>query len=758
MPLLAAWLLAHAIQEPNRLKIFFDGSPAGESVTTMVAGGAQRSVTHLTIGTIKIDSTVEVWVDQGKITSYSADVLQDKSHLKLDYRPGELSVDGAAGRKTLRYTIPGRYGASLHPALSAEFLRSELPKLENGREDKTTLYLFDVGSEVPCRLQMLPSGLVRIGKQDVGIRRVLIAIGPTEVEYDLDPDGQVVAMDVPSQKLRFIAPGYGSLFDDDPSKHPELSQPVYRTEIVRGLKMRARDRVELVSDLVKPAEAGRFPVILQRTPYGRETAIPLGDYWAKRGYVFVAQDCRGRGDSGGSWDPFVREGKDGADTIAWLARQPWCDGNVGMIGGSYAGTVQWQAAIEKPAALKCIVPQVSTPDAMHNLPYEYGTFFLYGSLWWSKIVDGKKADLRSARKPLANPKGLTKLPLSLVDKAVLGKTNSIYQRWLRRTTIGDWAGFDQLSKMADAQVPALQISGWYDGDGIGTKLNWEAMRRSGRKDQWLVYGPWTHAFNTTTRLGDLDFGPGSRYDLDTLTLRFFDTYLKGKDAGMSGVPKVQAFVTGANKWVSLDGWPASDSTLVTRFLTPGKLVGEPGLSGTAAYTYDPSKDLDADLNERAENIGKVKLPPKGTYVLFQGEPLAKAEAIAGPFEVRLYFRSSAQDTDLFATLLDVAPDGTMRPIGQPGKLRASYRSSLDKPKPLEQDETYAVLLRPWDAAHELGPKHRLALLVNSSLFPIYARNLGTMDPISTAVKSAVQKNVILTGRVTPSRITYRRLW
>ena len=129
-------------------------------------------------------------------------------------------------------------------------------------------------------------------------------------------------------------------------------------------------------------------MILQRTCYGRTKALEA-TFYAKRGYVFVAQDVRGKFDSEGEWKPFVNEARDGYDTVEWCAAQPWSTGNVGMIGGSYLGFVQWAAARENPPHLKCLIPIVSPPDPFFNVPYAYGAFFLQSDTWWTAIVDGK---------------------------------------------------------------------------------------------------------------------------------------------------------------------------------------------------------------------------------------------------------------------------------------------------------------------------------------------------------------------------------
>lgn len=739
------------------MDVFFNGGKVGESTYERLANDAFRATERFAIGPTEIDGTVEGVTRNGRLVRYSFKGHTGSLETALDYASGKLTYLKGGKKGELAYTIAVPTVASLYPQLTGGFL-ADLRDMKPGEERQPRVYLVDAGVEAPVRVKARPEATVRVGERDERVRRFALTFGATEIDYDLSAAGEVVAMDVPGQRLRFLVPGWERLFEDEAAKHPDLSQPTFKTERLSGLRMRTRDGATLVADAVRPVGEGRYPAILERTPYGRETSLELAAYWAARGYVYVAQDCRGRGDSAGAWDPFVHEGPDGYDAVEWVARQPWCDGKVGMIGGSYAGTVQWQAAIERPPALRCIVPQVSAPDAMHNLPYEYGTFFLYGSVWWSRIVSGKSTDLTGAARPLPNPKGFAHLPVGAVDRAVLGRSTPVFQRWVRRPVAGDWAGFDFESRIARSKVPALHISGWWDGDGIGTKLAWEAMRRAGRTDQWLVDGPWTHAFNTTTRLGDEDYGSDARYDLDGLTLRFFDTYLKGRSVGMDAVPRVQAFVTGANRWVAMDGWPASTSTLETLFLTHTGLTPKPGEAGAAVYTYDPAKDTSVAALRRGDASTRVELPRKGTYVLFQGEPLARPAALAGPFEVRLFFKSSAVDTDLFAFLLDIAPDGTMRAIGQPGKIRASYRESLAHPKPLKPGQIATALLRPWDSARELPTGHHIGLLVASSMFPIYARNLGTGEPLATGKRMVKQRNAILTGALTPSRITFRKLW
>ena len=535
------------------MDILFAGEHVGESRFETLDEGRFHSTTTFAIGSTKVDGTVEGRVVGGRLVRYTDEGHQGALGTSLRYGSGKLAYSKGGKQGELAYTVPVAYAASLHPQLSAGFLRS-LGALRTGEERKSSVFLLDVGVVTPVLVKALPLGTVRVGRLDEPVHRYELAYGTVEVEYDLDARGEVVAMDVPGQRLRFLVPGWESLFEDARTKHPELSAPQgpisrpprpHDEDAGRGRPRRGRDPARRRGSLSRD---------LGTTPYGRDTALALADYWASRGYVYVAQDCRGRGDSEGEWDPFVHEGKDGYDAVAWVARQPWCDGRVGMIGGATrepsSGKPRSSAPPRSDASCpRCPLPMRCTICRTSTAPST--STEASGGLGSSRP---RKTDLAKVALPLPHPDGLARLPLGLVDEATLGRSTPVFQSWIRRPFEGDWAGFDFESRLGEADVPALHISGWWDGDGIGTKLAWAAMRRAGRKDQWLVYGPWSHAFNTTTRLGDEDFGPDARYDLDGLTLRFFDTFLKGKEVGMASEPRVRAFVTGSerDRWVSMD--------------------------------------------------------------------------------------------------------------------------------------------------------------------------------------------------------------
>lgn len=760
---------AMAATETYRLKITFAGADAGENVYTISDDGSFTSTTDLSIGSLKLVSKMSGKWAGSTLAEYrfENDSTGTGKKALLVFRDGKLHVTSGKFDKDVPLDVKGLpYFGNLHP----QFTASVLGKVDFTKKTSQEFKAFcpDAGSTLSPKWTPLGEKVTRSGVAKLYDMQLV----PVAATYAMDSSNHIVAFDVPGQKLRFYTPGWESLFTNPLDKYPELSQPNYKYKIDKGVKMKTRDGVTLVLDIVRPDSPGKFPVILERTPYGRSASAAEGPFYATRGYVFAVEDCRGRSDSGGKWDPFVYDRKDGFDTVQWAAKQPWSDGNVGMIGASYGGFVQWEAAVENPPALKCIVPQVSPPDPFFNIPYENGVFFLYGGIWWSKIVAGKEADMSSFMSALPNPNGFKTLPLSKVDKAVLGQTLPFYQEWLKRTSHKDWTGANFQDDMKNIKIPALHVSGWFDGDEIGTMTNWSHMRELGRKNQWLVYGPWTHLFNSTSKIGDTDFGPDAVIDLDSVYLRWFDTWLKHKQVHLEKIPHVQIFVMGANKWVSGSDWPLTQSKKTTWYLgangsaepmiSKGKLLATPPKAQSpTGYTFDPKVDaidkqfVDPDPNHVSFVVNVDKR--LSDSILFKSEPVAKPTTVTGPFVCNLYFSTSAKDTDFFANLYDVLPDGKIKLINEPGKIRCSYLQGWDKQKALKPGKIYHAQIRLWDSAYELKPGHGLAILIRSGMFPMFARNLGTTDPIATATKMVVQKQLIYHDAKHPSSVSFQVL-
>src|SRR6185295_9792684 len=202
-----------------------------------------------------------------------------------------------------------------------------------------------------------------------------------------------------------------------------------RKEFNRRIPM--RDGVKLSVDIYRPDGPGKFPVVLSRTPYDNsgKGQVDLGLFLVKHGYAYVTEDSRGRLDSDGEFTPLVAEGKDGYDTIEWVAAQPWSTGQVGTIGGSYGGWNQWLAAVLGSTHLKAMVSIVTPPDPFLNVPYQNGAFLL-GMVDWMVLVDGRSMQNLSANDL---PSLYRHLPVISTDEAS-GRASRWWADWIRHDT------------------------------------------------------------------------------------------------------------------------------------------------------------------------------------------------------------------------------------------------------------------------------------------------------------------------------------
>ncbi|HEY9502635.1 MAG TPA: CocE/NonD family hydrolase [Pyrinomonadaceae bacterium] len=760
-------------QNVQTMRWKFGGNDAGSSTYTTHPDGTFESSTDLNIAGMTIKSRLTGKLVDGAITEYELVNQQPGAEVQVSAKDGKARLKAGEATREVTYKPSKVLFANLHPILTATWSKV-LDPTKDGIQ-KIDVFILDAAVTLPVEVSKKKTRTADTdGKKQVA-DVYLARLGNVEIDVYLS-DANFAAWDVPSQKLQTIMSGYESFLVDPSTLYPELSQPTMTTKSEKAVRMKMRDGVELVADIVRPADDAKHPVIIERTPYGREILSQLeGDWWAKRGYVHIVQDVRGRNDSSGDWIPFVNERKDGYDAIDWVAKQSWYDGNVGMIGGSYVGWVQWAAAVEAHPALKCIVPQVSPPDLFFNFPIDHGVPMLFGALWWSNFVKDKKVPAVPE-----TPKDLEKLrtlPLSKVDDETLGRDIPFYDAWLAIETPSAFKSASFMADMNKVKIPVLHISGWWDGDGIGTKMNWARMRALGNKDQWLIYGPWTHLFNSGTRLGDVDFGPDAIIDLDSIYLRWFDTWLKNKRVNWDKQPKVRAFVTGVNEWRELGDWPDSRSQEMTFYLSSkgranglasvGELVAvAPKSQAPDHYTYDPAttqipaelKNIKnfADLLSAATTV--VKIDPKDDAVLlYRTSPANEPLEIGGPIELDLHFSTSAKDTDFFAFVVDIDEKGTMRALGQAGKIRARYLSDWEKPSLLQPGKLYKATIELWDSAHQIRKGHRLGVLISSEMFPSYARNLNTGEPISTATRMVPAQQTIYHDTKHPSALRFRVL-
>jgi putative CocE/NonD family hydrolase len=521
-----------------------------------------------------------------------------------------------------------------------------------------------------------------------------------------------------------------------------------------------RDGVVLRANVYRPAD-GRWPVLLTRLPYGKD--LPLGNasldpvQAARRGYVVIVQDTRGRFMSEGDWRPFEAEAQDGVDTIAWAAGLPYADGQVGMYGMSYFGFTQWCAAIQQPPALKAIVPAVTWCDPLNGMAFRGGAVELGSAASWglqmgfdqlARAHRGNLPALGAAIAALAReldelgPAGYASLPLAefgpLRRHAVMDRFFEQLQRPMDRQLLDP---ITIVGKHDRVQVPTFNVGGWYDIFLADTLANFSAMRRLGRPTKLLI-GPWAHTAYAMP-VGELNFGFGAQLsfvnlesDFGRLQLRWFDHWLKGIDTGLLAQPPIRLFVMGANVWRDEQEWPLARAVETPFYLrSDGALSAEPpGQESSDRYTYDPRTPVPTyggallmapEFPTGPRDQRRIEARPD--VLVYTTPPLERDVEVTGPVRVELWACSSAPDTDFVARLVDVYPDGRAYNLTD-GIIRARYRDG-EQPSLLEPGQPYRFTIDLWATSNVFKAGHAIRLQVTSSNFPRWDRNPNTGHPL-----------------------------
>lgn len=715
----------------------------------------------------------------------------------------EMVHEGNTARVTSRgqsQTVELQPNAVLFDNFSPVLMSLPVRAYDRKKGGKQAFPLLITGQMFQGSLEMKETVEKSVGGKDLRLTRFLYALPGVDVSVWADESGKVFWADVPAQHAAYVREGFEVLRQAVPDD-PLLSKPAYSVKVDRNVRIAMRDGTHLAADLYRPDAEGRFPIILSRTPYDRRLIEPQAEYYARRGYVFAAQDCRGRFASEGAWEPFVNEKADGYDTIEWLARQSWSSGKVGMIGGSYLGWVQWLATTQKPPHLATIIPNVAPPEPFYNIPYEHGVFFLFGAIWWADIVESTAgADLAgqlAAFGRIGNKKYnqiLRSLPVIDLDKTVLGRENRYWREWIAHSTDDAyWRRADFYDELKDADIPVFHQSGWFDGDGIGSKLNYQKMVSHGHRNQKLVLGPWGHTDTDSRMFGEWDFGPQAIVDLQRQYLRWFDHWLKGIDNGIEREPLVSIFVMGSNRWLRDNVYPIAGTKFQKWYLTSGgkgNTSGGDGLLGTdlpAAsspadqYSYDPGDptpavDVYPGEDDEANSTTAPSTHPAASrprtteeevklqkayhakltatrrdFLVYTSAPLEKPLTIAGPVSAVIYASSSAADTDWFVRLVEVNKDGQLWSRGE-GRLRASFRNSNQHPQPIKPGDIYEYHLDLWQTGTEVPAGSRLRVEVCSADFPLFSRNLNTGGHSETETRFVTARQTIYHDAGHPSHV------
>ncbi len=520
----------------------------------------------------------------------------------------------------------------------------------------------------------------------------------------------------------------------------------------RGVPCRLSADVTLMSDHYYPVGEGPWPTLLMRQPYGRDiasTVVYAHPVWfARHGYHVAIQDVRGRGGSEGEFYPFRNEGRDGAETIAWLRGHAACNGRIGMYGFSYQGATQVLAAAEQPEGLACIAPHMTAGDLYNGWFYHQGALRLASSLGWGVQMlreDARRKGLRTASDRLetawANIRAQALHAPYAAHAAIADPELPSYVRdWFAHRE-GDayWSEQDVSTRFDRIAVPALHVAGWYDTYLDGAIAGYCALRAGAatefaREHQYLLAGPWVH-IPWGDRVGDANLGEAANFDTDALLLHWFDHWMK--DAGtFADEPRVRYFALGRNEWRALDEWPqtAEYALYLHSEGNANARKGDGRLAVTApesdeprdVFVYDPEVPVMAPGGPQALSgpSDQAALEMGNNVLVYTSAPAGRAMEIVGQPRVRLFAATSAAHADMVAKLVRVTANGRAEFVCI-GIARSSW---LFRECDYAADtvQRWEFTLEPTALVLEAG--ERLRLEIASSAFPLYDRNPSTETP------------------------------
>ena len=504
----------------------------------------------------------------------------------------------------------------------------------------------------------------------------------------------------------------------------------------------APDGTALATEVYLPAPIGSWPVILQRTPYGRDGLRDACLVFNLLGYACVAQDTRGRFGSQGQDTAFRDDGPDGRATVTWVASQSWCNGRVGTFGGSALGITQYALAPGAPRALLCLMPLVATADFYHHAAFQGGA-------------------LREA----------------LVHNWLAGQGNLPAYEEIRAHRLWDewWSEAAILPHVGDAHAAGLHIGGWYDIFSQGTIDAFAALQHRGgdgaQGAQYLIMGPWTHGGVGGRQAGELTYPANAVLDLVDLLVSWFGHWLKRSDSGVEEWPVVRVYLMGAvgesgapgNAWLSMADWPPPSRDTALFLAAPAQLTAALPSAGEVGLDIDPTSPVptlggaelypDLEVDGRPMGAGPYDQRPieaRADVLEFTSERLSTPLVVMGRLRAQVWVRPDTVDLDLAVRLTDVYPDGRSMLVAD-GVQRARSRCGDDRECLVIPGEPVELVVDLWSTAMAFNAGHRLRLTVSGSNTPRFEVNPndGTLPPGGGA---AVAHPVILVGGETPSRL------
>lgn len=525
------------------------------------------------------------------------------------------------------------------------------------------------------------------------------------------------------------------------AKALKLPPPATDVDVERDLRIVMPDGTVQLADRYVPSgpSGSSAPILLARLPYARRG--PTGLIFramAERGYQVVTVNVRGTFGSTGEWRPFFNESEDGAAVLDWLAAQPWFVPRVGLIGASYYGMTQWAVAQDPPEWVRCMVPG-NTSSWFRELIYPGEVFALESMLTWVHGLQHQEKGLLQVLRAGVRANGdvaraAITTPVGAADAVATGHTHPAFQEWLQHEERSDpyWQPID-FGPATQTAPPTALVAGWYDLFLPQQLEDHKRLVAAGRQARLVVGDHW---HGSPSALGLL-----VREGLD-----WQDEHLLGKPSAAAGV---RVLVMGEDRWRDLPAWPPPSTVTPFHLHADGRLRADvPGDGGPDAFRYDPADPTPsiggAGLSRRSGRKDQAERESRDDVLCYTTAPLEKDLTVIGEVGCTLHVRSNLVHTDFFVRLCEVLPDGKSFNVSD-GIVRLPSAAAEKQP-----DGTQCVSISLFPTAMTFRRGHRIRLQVSSGAHPLYARNLGSGEPIATATTFRVADQQVLHDAEHPS--------
>ncbi|WP_194775696.1 CocE/NonD family hydrolase [Pararhodonellum marinum] len=518
---------------------------------------------------------------------------------------------------------------------------------------------------------------------------------------------------------------------------------------VKNTKTILSDGVSLDNDIYLPDSINKFPIIMIRTPYGKQQFKGWGEFFSRRGLGVLIQDVRGKFGSEGEFVPFLNEKRDGLEVLDWITAQPWCDGNIGGFGASYLGFTSLTLGDSEHPAFKAIFSNsgwikpekmIAPGGAMHlSLAFPWLLHeetqrnrnlaeFDLNALYWSVPLKEALQNIGVSSKSLENEE--------------------------KNYRLNDDFAFDKI------KIPTFHIAGGFD---FVKEASLEAFLKVQDVPQKLIFGPWFHNQEHTpiTKVGDEDFGEESKLgdgEILQLANQWFSYWLKGEENSIMEQPEARVFVMFANQWLDFDEFPPKNTHLNFYFSSEIKANSRfgDGLLSTevkkggkySSFMYDPLDPVPttggANFHFFPETVGikdQRNVEEREDILVYTSVPLVEELLVVGKVIVKLFAATEGVDTDFTAKLVLVEEDGLAKNVCD-GIIRARFQKGLDSEELLVPNKIYEYEIDLGHTAFAIKAGQRIRVEISSSNFPKYNRNFNVAaDPYTADEMKVVQQKI-----------------